>query len=88
MRMRSVHVANGSAILCLDSKVIGSSALKSEEFSEEAIPVGDKLHTILQDFDASMVCSGVQDPKYASIKYVPEESMTMESGDPPIVSIL
>jgi len=65
VRTRSVHVANDSAVLCLDSKVIGKTDLKSEE---EPTTVCDKMRKILHDFDAARVCSGVQNPKYSSLK--------------------
>ena len=62
---KSMHFNNGSAFLCVDGAVIGSSVL--HPFDEEE-SLTEQFSRIILDFDSSEICPGVADEKYSAIK--------------------
>lgn len=59
---KSMRFNNGSAFLCVDGAVIGSSIL--HPFDEEE-SLTQQFSRIILDFDSSEICPGVADEKYS-----------------------
>ncbi len=62
---KSIHLKEESVFLCVDTKVIGSAKLTTENHQET---LNQQLSRIIQDFDSSKICPGIKDERFSSIK--------------------